>query len=95
MLSCLSALVNVELRFTSEMENQLAEFAATTGRAPDELVQDALAGYFEELADLRRTLDSRFDDIKLDRVTALDGEAFFDLRICGTARKNDSRLTNE
>ena len=66
------------LHFTSEMESQLAELAATTGRAPDELVQDALAGYFEELSELRNTLRRRFDDIESGRVTPIDGEQVFE-----------------
>lgn len=68
----------MELQFTSEMETKITEFAAKTGRAPDDLVQDALAGYFEELADLRSTLDRRFDDLKLGRVQPIDGEVFFE-----------------
>lgn len=54
---------------------------ATTGRAPDELVEDAMAGYLAELAQLRNTLDGRYDQIKSGQVKALDGEgAFNDLR---------------
>ncbi|MEP6715548.1 MAG: hypothetical protein ABJC09_08220 [Terriglobia bacterium] len=31
---------------------------------PAELAEDALAGYFEELAQTRQMLDSRYDDLK-------------------------------
>jgi hypothetical protein len=40
-------------------------------------VEDALAGYLEELAALRETLDSRYDDLKSGRVKPIDGEEAF------------------
>lgn len=67
----------MEVRVTPELAKKLNDLAATTGRAPDELVQDALAGYLEELASLRETLDSRYDDLKSGRVTPVDGEEAF------------------
>jgi predicted DNA-binding protein len=60
-----------------ETESRLRELAATTGRAPDELVEDAMTGYLAELAQLRATLDSRFDEIKSGSVKPLDGEDAF------------------
>jgi len=60
-----------------ETESRLQELAATTGRAPDELVEDAMAGYLAELAQLRSTLDTRYDESKSGRVKALDGEEAF------------------
>ena len=64
-----------------ETESRLQELAATTGRAPDELVEDAMAGYLAELAQLRNTLDGRYDQIKSGQVKPLDGEEpFNDLR---------------
>ena len=61
-----------------ETEARLQELAASTGRAPDELVEDAMAGYLAELAQLRATLDDRYDEIKSGRVKPIDGEAAFD-----------------
>lgn len=64
-----------------DTELRLQELAATTGRAPDELVEDAMAGYLAELGQLRSTLDDRYDQIKSGQVKPLDGEeAFNDLR---------------
>ena len=60
-----------------ETELRLRELSATTGRAPDELVEDAMAGYLEELAQLRDTLDRRYDEVKSGRVKPLDGEEAF------------------
>ena len=61
-----------------ETESRLRELAATTGRAPEELVEDARAGYLAELAQVRNILDGRYDDIKSDRVEPIDGEEAFD-----------------
>lgn len=62
---------------TPETAKKLNELAATTGREPDQLVEDALAGYLEELTSLRQTLDSRYDDLKSGRVKPIDGEEAF------------------
>lgn len=40
----------------------------------DELVEDAIAGYFGELLHVRETLDSRYDDIKSGKVKMISGE---------------------
>ena len=60
-----------------ETESRLQELAATTGRAPDELVEDAMAGYLAELEQVRKTLDERYDDIRGGRVQPVDGEEAF------------------
>jgi hypothetical protein len=66
----------------------LQELAAKTGRAPDELVEDAMAGYLKELSETREMLDSRYDDIKGGRVKPIDGEAFFE----GLRQREEERL---
>lgn len=66
------------VRLKPETESRLQELAAATGRAPDELVEDAMAGYLAELAQLRATLDGRYDEIKSGRVKPVDGEAAFE-----------------
>ncbi len=64
-----------------ETESRLQELAATTGRAPDELVEDAMTGYLAELSQVRGTLDSRYDEVKSGRLRPIDGEnAFAQLR---------------
>jgi predicted transcriptional regulator len=60
-----------------ETESRLQELAATTGRAPDDLVEDAMSGYLAELAEVRNMLDGRYDDIKSGRVAPIDGEDAF------------------
>jgi predicted transcriptional regulator len=72
-----------------ETESRLQELAEQTGRAPDELVEDAMTGYLQELAQTREMLDARYDDIKSGRVKPIDGEeAFASLR-----RKSELRRT--
>ena len=69
------ALMVVHLK--PETESRLQELSATTGRAPDELVEDAMAGYLAELAQMRAMLDDRYDEIKSGRVAPIDGEDAF------------------
>ena len=68
----------MEVHFTPELERKLNDIAAKTGRAADELVQDVVAGYVDELAGVRELLDGRYDDLKSGRVKPIDGEAFFE-----------------
>jgi predicted transcriptional regulator len=60
-----------------EPESRLRELATSTGRAPDELVEDAMAGYLAELAQVRSMLDGRYDQIKSGSVEPIDGEEAF------------------
>lgn len=60
-----------------ETESRLQELAATTGRAPDDLLEDAMSGYLAELTEVRNILDGRYDDIKSGRVQPIDGEDAF------------------
>jgi predicted transcriptional regulator len=70
-----------------ETESRLQKLAAKTGRAPADLVEDAVAGYLVELTQVRDLLDRRYDDIKSGRVVPIDGdEAFTQLR-----RKSEDR----
>jgi predicted transcriptional regulator len=79
----------MELRLKPETESRLQELAAKTGRAPDELVEDAMAGYLAELAQTREMLDGRYDAIKSGGVEPVDGEkAFARLRRKGEDRRH-------
>jgi predicted transcriptional regulator len=70
-------LTDMVVHLKPETESRLQELAATTGRAPDELVEDAMAGYLAELEQVRKTLDERYDDIRGGRVQPVDGEEAF------------------
>lgn len=70
----------MEVHFTPEMEKKLTDFAAETERSVDDLIEDAMAGYFDEVRQIRETLDSRYDDLKSGRVKPIPGdevEAYF------------------
>ena len=68
----------MEVHLKPETASRLAELASKSGRAPDDLLEDAMAGYLQEVMQVRETLDSRYDDIKSGRVAPIDGETFFD-----------------
>jgi predicted transcriptional regulator len=67
----------MEVRFRPETESRLQELASESGRPPSELIEDAMAGYLAELAQVREMLDGRYDDLKSGRVTPVDGEEAF------------------
>lgn len=68
----------MEVHFKPETASRLQELAEKTGRTPDDLVEDAMAAYLQELAHTRQMLDGRYDDVKSGRVKPIDGEAFFE-----------------
>lgn len=68
----------MEVRLNPDLAAKLDRLAAETGRPKDELIEDVIAGYFEELAQVRQMLDGRYDDIDTGRVKPVDGEAFFE-----------------
>lgn len=80
----------MEVHFTPETEKTLKDLAAQSGRGTDELVEDAMAGYFAEVLQIRETLNSRYDDLKSGNVIPMDGEEFFD-----TLRRREDELLNK
>jgi predicted transcriptional regulator len=67
----------MEVQVSPETAKKLNDLAAASGRAPEEIVEDALAGYLDHVAAVRETLDSRYDDLKSGRVKPIDGEEAF------------------
>jgi len=67
----------MEVRLTPDLEAKLNQLSAETGRAKEELVQDAMAGYLAEWSQVRDMLDARYDDIKSGRMKPIDGEEAF------------------
>lgn len=41
-------------------------------------MEDAMAGYLQEVTEVRQMLDSRYDDIKSGRVKPVEDEVFFE-----------------
>ena len=65
----------MEVHFPPDTEKKLKDLAAQSGRGTaDELVQDVVEGYFDELARTRETLNSRYDDLKSGRVKPIPGD---------------------
>ena len=77
----------MEVNLSPETENRLTDLAARSGRTSDDLVEDALAAYLAEVADLSGLLDSRYDEIKNGEVKPIDGEEFFE-----SLRKREEEL---
>lgn len=69
----------MEVHFTPDVEKNLNDLAAQSGRPAHELLQDAFAAYFEELVETRDMLDSRYDEMKSGKVKPIDGEEAFAL----------------
>ncbi len=65
----------MEVRFTPDVEAKLEQMARETGRPSDELVEDAVIGYFDELTHAREILDRRFDDLENGKSDAHRGRA--------------------
>jgi hypothetical protein len=79
----------MEVHFAPDVEKKLNDLAAESGRGADELLQDALAGYFDELASTRGMLNSRYDELKSGKVQPIDGEeAFARLKAKTEAQRN-------
>lgn len=81
--------MGMEVRFTPETEKKLAELATASGLSAEALLEEALSGYADELAETRQMLDSRYDDLKSGRVEPIDGEAFFE-----SLRQREDALLN-
>ena len=79
----------MEIHFTPDVEKKLNDLAAQSGRRTDDLLLDALAGYFDELVETRDMLNSRFDELKSGKLKPIDGEeAFARLKARTEAQRN-------
>jgi len=64
----------MEVHLTPETEKKLKDLSAQSGRGTDDLVEDAMAGYFDEVLQVREMLNSRYDDLKSGRVKPIPGD---------------------
>jgi predicted transcriptional regulator len=67
----------MQVKFKPETKSRLDDLAAKTGRSPADLIEDAMAGYLAEVAEVRNMLATRYEDIKSGRVKPIDGEQAF------------------
>jgi len=78
----------MEVQFTPDTEKKLNALAMLSGRRMDDLVEEAMAGYLDEVVQVRDMLDRRYDDLKSGRVKPISGdEVFARLRAKSEARK--------
>jgi predicted transcriptional regulator len=64
----------MEVHVKPEVQAKLDQMARESGRPSDELVEDALIGYFDELAYTREMLDRRYDDLESGKVKLISPE---------------------
>jgi predicted transcriptional regulator len=64
----------MEVHFKPDVQAKLDQMARESGRPSDELVEDAVTGYFDELAYTREMLARRFDDLESGEVKPIGGE---------------------
>jgi hypothetical protein len=72
-----------------DLQAKLDRWVNDTGLGPDELVEDAMAGYFDELARTREMLNSRYDDLKSGRVKPISRDEL----VAHFREKSAARLT--
>ena len=81
----------MEVHFKPDVQEKLEQMARESGRPSGDLVEDALIGYFDELADTRAMLDRRFDDLESGRVKLIDGEEAYRLLMEKTEARRRQR----
>jgi predicted transcriptional regulator len=82
---------SMEVRFSPEVQTKLEQMARESGRPSDELVEDAVVGYFDELAHAKDMLDRRFDELESGRVKPIDGEEAYRLLMEKTEAERQRR----
>ncbi len=80
----------MEVNFKPDVQARLDQMAHESGRSSDELVEDALIGYFDEMTHAREMLDRRYDDLESGRVKLIDGEEAYRLLMEKTAARRQS-----
>ena len=81
----------MDIQFEPDLQAKLEELARESGRETAAIVQDAVAGYVDGVAETRQMLDSRYDEIESGRVTLIPGdEVFARLRAKSLARRVSS-----
>jgi hypothetical protein len=71
----------MEVQFSHDVQAKLERMARESGRRSEDLIEDAVIGYFDELTYTREMLDRRYDDLESGRVKAIDGEEAYRLLI--------------
>jgi predicted DNA-binding protein len=64
----------MDLRLEPELAAKVEQWSAQTGRPAADLVEAAIVGYFNEVEEIKCTLDSRFDELESGVVKGIPGE---------------------
>ena len=67
-------MVVMEVQFSAEVQARLDELASETGRPQQELVEDVVAGFFDDLVEVRAMLNRRYDEVKNGKVKLVPGD---------------------
>lgn len=82
----------MEVQFEPALQAKLDQIARDSGRDAADVVQEAVAGYVDELSGTRHRLDSRYDDIVSGKVRLIPGdEVFARLRAKSESRRSQSQ----
>ena len=82
----------MEVHFAPDLQAEIDRLVVETGRAPHQLIEDAMAGYILELEETREMLNSRYDDLKSGKVKPVPGdEVIARLREKSAARRSTPR----
>ena len=84
----------MEVHFKPDVQAKLDQMARESGRPSEELVEDAVVGYFDELGQTREMLDRRFDDLESGRVKPIPGDevaAYFREKSAAARRSQPQR----
>lgn len=82
----------MEVHFAPDLQAEIDRLVVETGRAPYQLIEDAMAGYILELEETREMLNSRYDDLKSGKVKPVPGdEVIARLREKSAARRSTPR----
>jgi predicted transcriptional regulator len=63
----------VHIHLTPDTQAKLDKLAHDSGRPAEELVEDALASFLDEVAQVNMLLDRRYEDLNTGRVRPVDG----------------------
>jgi predicted transcriptional regulator len=67
----------MEVHFPPDVQAKLEQMARDTGRRSDELVENVVTDFFDEIAFTRETLDRRYDDLESGKVKLIPGDEVF------------------
>ena len=80
------------MHLAPDLEQKLKALAAVSGRPATDLVEDAVAGLVDGLAETRATLDRRYDEIRSGKVKLIPGdevEAYFREKSASERRRSE------